>query len=121
MSGPWQPTRTCPWTWDGDGTEETVGFSTGEMRDVEQMYTLSVGEKSVEFNGTYGVTAAYVMENADGRKYFYADCRTDNDYHYLVIADLAELMEKGTETEIVTYADGMYDDVPMDARSLLAL
>ena len=25
---------------DGDGTEETVGFSTGEMRDVEQMYTL---------------------------------------------------------------------------------
>ena len=102
---------------DGDGTEETVGFSTGEMRDVEQMYTLSVGEKSVKFNGTYGVTAAYVMENPDGRKYFYADCRTDNDYHYLVIADLAELMEKGTETEIVTYADGMYDDVPMDARS----
>ena len=34
-----------------------------------------------------------------------------------MIADLAELIEKGAETEIDTYADGMYDDVPMDARS----
>ena len=102
---------------DGDGAEEQVRLDPAERNDVEQMYTLYTDEQKVEFNGTYGVTAAYVMKNPDGTAFFYGDCRTDNDYHYLVIVDLGELQSRGAETEVRTYSQGMYDDVPMDSRS----
>lgn len=102
---------------DGDGAEEQVRLEPAELNDVEQMYTLYTDEQKVEFNGTYGVTAAYVMKNPDGTAFFYGDCRTDNDYHYLVIVDLGELKSRGAETEVRTYSQGMYDDVPMDSRS----
>lgn len=102
---------------DGDGAEEQVRFEPAEMNDMEQMYTLYAGEQKVEFNGTYGVTTAYVMRNPDGKVFFYGDCSTDNDYHYLVIVDLEELKSRGAETEVRTDSQGMYDDIPMDSQS----
>lgn len=102
---------------DKDGTGETVSFEPGETQGAEQMYTLTLDGQSLSFNGTYGVSGAYVMESQGGKEFFYADCRTDNDYHYLVIVDLEELKEKGAQAQVQQWTDGMYGDVPMDSSS----
>lgn len=102
---------------DGDKTEEIIRLEPGTVSNMEQMYVLWADGQSVEFNGTYGVASAWIMENSDGRKYFYGDCRTDNDYHYLNIVDLEELKERGADTKVSQFSYGMYGDIPMDAQS----
>lgn len=103
---------------DQDGMIESVSYrNTSGQNGIDQIYTVNVDGQAVEINCTYGITNAYVMKNGQGKAYFYADCQSDNDYHYLNIIDLTELKESGENTNAPTFSHAFYDDVPVDASS----
>lgn len=111
---------------DGDGTEESVGLSFQAQEDQSQStYTLYVaaGEEDIaSVNGIcgYGMDKAYIMKAPDGSYEFYGECRSDNDWRYLTMADLTQLWANRAESETqepAEYYESFYDNVPVSADS----
>ena len=112
---------------DGDGTKESVGISFQVQEDQSQStYTLYVasgeGEDIASINGVcgYGMEKAYIMKAPDGSYEFYGECRSDNDWRYLTMADLTELWTSRADGEAKApseYYESFYDNVPTSADS----
>lgn len=115
----WQlePSQDLSLDINGDGKEETIRYSQQQAEATETVCTLSVNEQAVEMACGYGITRGYLMKNTEGAFYFYADCRSDNDYHFLNIVDISRLEQNGSGTEPAVSHMAFYDDVPVDSSS----
>ncbi len=110
---------------DGDEEDETIGLSFQAQEDQSQStYTLYVtdGEETSSVNGVcgYGMDRSYILKKPEGGYVFYGDCRSDNDWHYLTMVDLDELMDgayaDGSKTP-AEYYEAFYGNVPVSAES----
>ena len=110
---------------DEDGLKEQIGLSFQAQEDQSQStYTLFVtdGEDTASLNGVcgYGMDKAYIMKEPEGGYVFYGECKSNNDWRYLSMADITEMWEERSEVaaaEPSEYYESFYDNVPVSAES----
>ena len=110
---------------DRDGTEETISFAVSEGKEGQYFCTLQIAGAEGETASAsgecgYGVTAAYLMRTPEGKSMFYGECRSDNDWRYLMLFDLTEIWKSradGETPEAAQYYEAFYDNVPVSSES----
>ncbi|MCR5786014.1 MAG: DUF3298 and DUF4163 domain-containing protein [Eubacterium sp.] len=79
---------------DGDGETEAVRVETNDDYENDSTFELSVivtvngSQKTVLRDVNNSFNRAFLVENAEGEYYIYADIISDNDYHYLEVFDI---------------------------------
>ncbi|MDO4296521.1 MAG: DUF3298 domain-containing protein, partial [bacterium] len=107
---------TVNWDLNGDGSKDSITFSSMEDDMNYQLITLQVNDKELSKKLDGYSAKAYLLCGQNGSNYLYVELGTDNDYRYLEVFDL-----NGEEPSLIgeTELGSFYDLYPTSSRDFL--
>ena len=109
---------------DNDGTNEKVRIETGDDYENDNSFELSVvvtvngSGRTVLRDESNEFSRAFIVENAEGKYYIYADIISDNDYHFLEVFDISDV-EGGPFYAGCSEAGAVYGGMILDAEHFI--